>query len=30
MFHGKIAGELSGDALNEQEIMKLATGANLI
>ncbi|MBQ7176898.1 MAG: sugar ABC transporter ATP-binding protein, partial [Victivallales bacterium] len=27
MFHGRIAGELTGASINEQEIMKLATGA---
>ncbi|MCR4622384.1 MAG: sugar ABC transporter ATP-binding protein [Clostridiales bacterium] len=27
MYHGKIAGELSGDELNENSIMLLATGA---
>ena len=26
MFHGIIAGELTGASINEQEIMKLATG----
>ena len=26
MFHGQIAGELTGASINEQEIMKLATG----
>ena len=29
MFHGRVAGELSGNGLNEQEIMRLATGANM-
>ena len=29
MFHGRIVGELKGDSINEQEIMKLATGAKL-
>lgn len=29
MFHGRLAGELKGASINEQEMMKLATGANL-
>lgn len=27
MYHGSVQGELSGESLNEQEIMRLATGA---
>jgi len=29
MYHGELNGELFGDSLDEQNIMRLATGASL-